>query len=30
LETGISLFLFAAVAVVWVVPDRGIEKALEE
>lgn len=29
-KPGISLCLFAAVAVVWVVPDRGIEKALGE
>jgi uncharacterized membrane protein len=28
-QPSISLFLFAVVAVVWVVPDRGIEKALK-
>ncbi|MBK8565319.1 MAG: DUF1211 domain-containing protein [Saprospiraceae bacterium] len=28
-KPGISLFLFAVVAVVWIVPDRGIEKALK-
>jgi uncharacterized membrane protein len=29
-KPGISFFLFAAVAVAWMVPDRGIEKALGE
>ncbi len=29
-KPSVSLFLFAAVAVVWVVPDRGIEKALKD
>ncbi len=29
-QPGISFFLFLAVAIVWIVPDRGIELALKE